>query len=185
MTDPRAYAGLEVLKDGRTVTVRALRESDREKIATAVRRLDRESIYLRLFSYRNDLTEAGLDRLMQFDPKREVSLLVTIGKNADERVIGSGRYVLLDTPSARRTAEVAFVVDGDFRGQGIASRLLRHLAVVARDNGIEVFEADVLATNGPMLGVFARTGWEMQSRRDGGSVHVTLELPKRDLSAPA
>jgi RimJ/RimL family protein N-acetyltransferase len=182
--DPRAYARSETLRDGRTVTLRALRESDREKIAAAVRLLDRESIYLRLFSYRTELTQAGLDRIMQFDPQREVTLLVTIGDDADEKVIGSGRYVASGAP-ASRAAEVAFVVDGDFRGQGLASKLLRHLAVIAADNGIEVFEADVLAANGPMLAVFTRTGWKVQTRRDGASVHLTLALPPRGDSASA
>ena len=182
MIDPRAYACSETLRDGRTVTLRALRESDREKIAAAVRLLDRESIYLRLFSYRTELTQAGLDRIMQFDPQREVTLLVTIGD--DEKVIGSGRYVASGAP-ASQAAEVAFVVDGDFRGQGLASKLLRHLAVIAADNGIEVFEADVLAANGPMLAVFTRTGWKMQTRRDGASKHLTLALPRRGQSASA
>jgi GNAT superfamily N-acetyltransferase len=72
---------------------------------------------------------------------------------------------------------VAFVVEEDYHGQGIASRLLRHLAIVARGQGIATLEADVLAGNKAMLAVFARPGWPMQSRREGGAVHVSLALP--------
>jgi GNAT superfamily N-acetyltransferase len=75
------------------------------------------------------------------------------------------------------TAEVAFIVEEDYHGRGVASRLLRHLAIVARNHGIATFEADVLAENKAMHAVFARTGWAMQSRRDGGALHVTLALP--------
>ena len=141
--------------------------------ARAVRGLDRESIYYRLFSYRNELTEAGLDRIMRFDPQSEVALLVTIGEGDDERVIGSGRYVV----TSPGKAEVAFMVEEDYHGRGIASRLLRHLAIVAADHGIAQFEAVVLADNKSMRTVFDRSGWPMKTRREGDAVHIALALP--------
>jgi len=171
--NPRDYVAKETLKSGLAVTIRALRPEDRERVAVAVRELDRESIYLRLFSYRRELTDAGLDRIMHFDPASEIVLLATTGEGAAERVIGSGRYVV----SAPGSAEVAFVVEEDFHGNGIASRLLRHLAIVARGQGIDKFEADVLAENKAMQSVFERTGWPMQKHREGGAVHVALALP--------
>ncbi len=71
---------------------------------------------------------------------------------------------------------MAFVVEEDYQGQGIASRLLRHLADIARERGIATFEADVLAENKSMLAVFSRSGLPMRKRLDGGTVHVTLSL---------
>ena len=59
MTDPRDFTSAETLKNGLAVTIRHLRADDRDRIAKAVRQLDRESIYTRLFSYRNELTERG------------------------------------------------------------------------------------------------------------------------------
>ena len=172
MIDPREYVAAETLKDGLAVTIRALRPDDRARVARAVRGLDRESIYFRLFSYRKELTEPGLDRIMSFDPQREIVLLATVGNGDDETVVGSGRYVV----GVPGTAEIAFVVEEDYQGLGIAGRLLRHLAEIARDKGIAEFEADVLAENGSMLAVFARSGLPMRKRRDGGVVHVALSL---------
>ena len=88
-------------------------------------------------------------------------------------MIGSARYVV----GKPNFAEVAFMVEEDFHGRGIASLLLRHLARVARVQGIETFEADVLAENKAMQSVFARSGWNVQSQRDGGTVHLTMSLP--------
>jgi RimJ/RimL family protein N-acetyltransferase len=173
MIDPREYAAAETLKGGLAVTIRALRPDDRERVAQAVRQLDRASIYLRLFSYRKELTEAGLDRIMAFDPRREVVLLATIGDGERETVIGSGRYVVTDP----HTAEIAFVVEEDYHGRGIAGRLLRHLALVARGQGITTFEAEVLAENKAMQAVFERTGWATRKRREGEVMHVTMTLP--------
>ncbi|HQR10594.1 MAG TPA: GNAT family N-acetyltransferase [Casimicrobiaceae bacterium] len=176
MTDPREHSWIETLKNGVAVTLRDLRPDDRERIAKAVRQLDRESVYTRLFSYRSELTEAGLDRIMHFDPEREVVLVATIGHGADETVIGSGRYVVSGTVPGERSAEVAFMVEEDYHGLGIAGRVLKHLAEIAREHGIRAFEADVLAENGSMLAVFARSGLPMTKRREGGTVHVTLSL---------
>ena len=171
MADPRAYTAAETLRNGLAITIRALRPDDRERVAAAVRGLERDSIYFRFFSYRKDLSEQGLDRIMVFDPEREVVLLATTG--AAETVIGSGRYVVESTGSA----EVAFMVEEDYHGQGIASRLLHHLAHVAKSQGIMTFEADVLAENKAMLAVFARTGWPVVTRREGSIAHVTMNLP--------
>ena len=129
---------------------------------------------MRLFTPKKELTEAGLNRLVEVDFEREVALVVTIGTGAQESLIGGGRYVSANND--RGAAEVAFTVDGRYRGQGIASRLLRHLAAIARGRGITRFEAEVLAENCPMLAVFARSGFAMKRRRESGVVHVELSL---------
>ena len=82
MRDLRDYAVAETTKGGLHVTIRALRDEDREKVAAAVRGLDHASIYLRLFSHRRELTDAALDRIMRFDPASEVVLLATVGAAA-------------------------------------------------------------------------------------------------------
>jgi GNAT superfamily N-acetyltransferase len=176
MVDPRDFACVETLRNGLVVTIRHLRADDRERIAKAVRQLDRESIYTRLFSYRSELTEAGLDRIMRVVPGSEVALVVTTAAGDDEIVIGSGRYVVSNPNAEERTAELAFVVEEDYQGLGIASRLLKHFGRIAREQGIVALDADVLTGNKSMLAVFTRSGLPMKKRIDGGSVHVTLSL---------
>ncbi len=122
------------------------------------------------------MTEVGLDRIMTFDPVRDVVLVVTVGAGAQETVIASGRFIGAANDGALRSGEVAFIVEEDYQGLGIAGRLLRHLADAARAKGAIAFEADVLAENKAMLGVFARSGLPMRQRREGGVVHVTLSL---------
>jgi RimJ/RimL family protein N-acetyltransferase len=165
------------LKNGSAATMRMLHPNDREKVAAAVRKLDPESIYTRLFSHRKELTEAGLNRIMHVEAGSEVVLIVTTGTESDEVVIGSGRYIASQEPGASgRTAEVAFLVAKDYQGLGIAGRLLAQMAKLARKDGIAAFEADVLAENKSMLAVFARSGLPMKKRYEGGTVHITLAL---------
>jgi GNAT superfamily N-acetyltransferase len=178
MTDPREFTSTETLRNGLAVTIRHLRADDRERMANAIRQLDPQSIYTRLFSHRSELTQSGLDRVMRVDPERDVALVVTTGEGPEEVVIGAGRYVGSGSGSGfgRRTAEVAFVVEEDFHGLGIAGRLLGHLVRIAREQGIAALEAEVLAENTAMLSVFRRFGLPMTTRREGGVVHLTLAL---------
>jgi len=176
MTDAGGFKRVETLRNGLAVTIRSLRPDDRERIVAAFRQLDRESVYTRLFAYRSELSETELDRIMNVDPEQEVALLATIGAGTDELVIGSGRYVASSRAGDERIAEVAFVVEEDYHGLGIAGRLLGHLAAIARERGIAALEADVLADNRAMLSVFERSRLPMRQRREDGIVHLTLAL---------
>ncbi|MFL6564937.1 MAG: GNAT family N-acetyltransferase [Burkholderiales bacterium] len=154
------------------MSFRAIRPDDRDRVREAYSRLSPEAIYLRAFRYKKDLSESDLTRITDVDFEREVALVVTTGAGAQEAVIAGGRYVCTDNTGA----EVAFTVDERYRGLGIASRLLEHLAAIARGRAIARFDAEVLANNPAMLKVFARSGLPMERRREGSVVHVELTL---------
>lgn len=154
------------------MSFRAIRPDDRERVREAYSRLSPEAIYLRAFRYKKDLSESDLTRITDVDFEREVALVVTSGAGAQEAVIAGGRYVCTDDTAA----EVAFTVEERYRGLGIASRLLEHLAAIARGRRIVRFDAEVLANNPAMLKVFARSGLPMERRREGSVVHVELTL---------
>ena len=172
--DPRHYVASETLKDGTLVTVRAIRRDDADGLLKAFYNLDWELVYRRFFSPKKELTDAELAQLTDVDFSRVVALLVTKQTGEGEVLMGGGRYAA-DSPGSGR-AEVAFMTDGNYRGLGIASSILRHLVLIAQEAGLAHFEADVLAENQPMLAVFRRSGLPMQLRRDGGVLHVTLAL---------
>jgi RimJ/RimL family protein N-acetyltransferase len=174
--DARHYLVEEALRNGRAVTIRAVRPDDKTRIAKAFAGLQRESVYTRLFSSRSELGPAAFAWIDALDFTDRMMLVVTIPAGNDETVIGSGTYVLHDTGDGVRAAEVAFTVEEDYQGLGIAGRLLKHLVAIARANGIVRFDADVLSGNKPMLAVFDRCGLPMQRRSESGTVHVTLAL---------
>lgn len=176
MCDVRAYNVPSVLKNGVKVTIRAVRSDDRDRIVTAFSNLERETIYSRFFTYKDELSDAELRQITEMDFVRHVMLVVTTCTEASEIVIGSGSYNAYVAPDGSRAAEVAFVVEEDYQGCGIASSLLAHLAAIARARGVARFEAEVLAENRPMLGVFARSGLPMRRRSEGGVVHLSLAL---------
>jgi RimJ/RimL family protein N-acetyltransferase len=170
----RDYLAHETLKDGTAVTIRAIRRDDRIRLVEAFKNLDRESVYRRFFSPKKELTESELKQLTDVDFSQVVALVVTKQGEDGEILIGGGRYAADDAGSAQ--AELAFMTDGNYRGLGIASLILRHLVRMAREAGLSRFEAEVLAENQPMLAVFRRSGLPMRLKRDGSALHVTLSL---------
>ena len=176
MVDPKHYAVNETLKDGIAVTIRAARPGDEEKIRQAFRNLEAETVYTRFFGYKNEVTDSELARITGVDFERNVALLVTIGSGETETVIGGASYFATDDAAPDRSAEVAFTIEEDYQGLGIASSLMRHLIRIARDKGLSRLEADVLARNLPMLSVFRRSGLPMTLRHEDDAVHVTLSL---------
>ena len=73
-------------------------------------------------------------------------------------------------------AEVAFLVEDEFQGFGIASRLLKHLVAIARETGITHFEAEVLRTNQAMLTILARSGFPVATTATRDFVYAIMDL---------
>ena len=153
------------------ITIRAVRPDDKERIVEAFRGLDRSSVYLRFFSYKKEIEDGELRRVTECDGANEVVLVATVGSGEREIIVALGEYM-----RSGAAAHIAFAVEEDFQRRGIASRLLRQLAAIARANGIAQFEADVLAENTPMLAVLRNSGLRMQTSHAQGAVHATLFL---------
>ena len=172
MIDARHYAVRDTLRDGTAILIRALRPDDGPLLAEAFSKLEAESIYTRFFGPKSGLTEEDYRIIREIDFVTRVALVVTTEVDGREIVIASSSYIRF----APDTAEIAFVVEEDYHGQGIARRLLHHLGLIARERGIVRFEAEVLALNSAMLRVFASAGWPMKTRSEDGSIHIVLDL---------
>jgi RimJ/RimL family protein N-acetyltransferase len=168
------YASVEQLRD-RTAEIRAIRPEDKGLLLEAFKGLEAGSIYTRFFGPRKEPTERELIQATEVDFIQNVALVACVKENAGEKIIGVGRYIAVgpDSPSA---AEVAFVVEEDYHGQGVASILFKHLLRIARKQGISRFEADVLPGNRKMLRVFERTGLPIKTRASSDSIHMTMFL---------
>jgi len=174
--DARSYSVEETLKNGTAVRIRGVRADDKKRISEAFRNLETESIYKRFFQYKKALTDEELKAATEVDFENEIALMVTIGEKETETIIGAARYVAFDAAGAQRSAEVAFMVEEDYQGLGIAGITLRHLAGIAKDKGVAQFHAEVLQENRGMLAVFKRSGFPMKQESAEGIVHVTLSL---------
>ncbi|MFS8084028.1 MAG: GNAT family N-acetyltransferase, partial [Acidobacteriota bacterium] len=167
-----------VLRDGSTVRVRAMRPDDDRALLGLLESLSEESRWLRFFSPTKGSALAA-------EAHRETNLdhtfgllavsgadypLAAKGAEPEERVVGHAFYAALDEVRA----EVAFTIANDFQGRGLGSILLAQLAEVASANGIQMFEAEVIAANHAMLHVFRESGFPIEVSATAGQLHVTF-----------
>jgi RimJ/RimL family protein N-acetyltransferase len=164
------------LKSGLAARLRAVRPDDKGRFVDMFHNLSPESIYTRFFRIKKALTDDELRKITEVDFKDVVGLVVTIGGEENETIIGAGRYAAFDAPDGARSAEVSFTVEEDYAGQGIAGLLLRRLASIARSNGVVRFEAEVLPQNRPMLAVFEHSGLSPRLESEDDTLHVTMSL---------
>lgn len=155
------------LRDGSTVRIRVMRAADEAGLCALLTSLSEESRWLRFYCLQNSAgiaaeahREANLDH--------SFGLVACVGK--EERVVGHAFYAAV----GEQRAEVAFTIANDFQGRGLGSILLGQLAQVASANGIEIFEAEVVAANHAMLHVFRASGFPLEVNARAGQLHVVF-----------
>ena len=165
------------LSDGRLITIRAIRPEDKLMLADAFYALEKESRYTRFFGFKEQISDEELKRATEVDFENVVALVVTASVEGKEIIIAAARYILMTDPSVQPLrAEVAFTVEEDYQGQGLAGRLFEHLTDIARSKGVSSFEAEILPQNRAMLAVFAGRGLPMEKTMVDGLIHVSLSL---------
>jgi acetyl coenzyme A synthetase (ADP forming)-like protein len=169
--DPRYYAADDLLRDGSSIHIRAIKPQDKAKLREHFSRLGPQSVYFRFHGYKRGLSEEELARLTELDFMRHVGLVATLRRGEQEDFIGVGRYIRGDDPSR---AEVAFAVVDEFQGRGVGTLLLTHLGRIARASGISEFEAYVLGENNRMLEVFSASGFGVRRSCRAGVIHVSI-----------
>ena len=172
MSKAANYAVVEVLRDGRTVKIRALRPEDRDELLAAVERTSTQSLFRRFFGAKRGFTEQEIAFFLDIDFVDHVALVAVVDEGDRPTIVGGGRYVVMQS----ETAEVAFVVIDTYQGQGLGAALMKHLAGIARSGGIKKFIAEVLPENIAMLKVFEKSVFDVTTQREPRVVHVSLQL---------
>jgi len=170
------YSATESLREGKQVTIRAIRPDDKTNMAGTLKELSSDSFYRRTFSPKRDVSVADLKQLTEVDFDNVVALVAVMNEEGQERIVGGGRYIRSGATGGVKKAEVAFLIDDVHQGMGIGSRIFRHLVAIARSSGIRLFEAEVLPTNEGMLRLFDRSGLLVTKNVTRDAVHVTIGL---------
>jgi GNAT superfamily N-acetyltransferase len=173
-TYPYQEARRERLRDGLEVLVRPVRMTDEGALQQLFYRLSDESIYRRFFCYRHQYPHEEMQKLVDLDYESNMALVVCEPER--EEPIALARY---DVNPATSFADIAFVVRDDWQRRGVGPLLLKRMAEIGRARGLAGFEADVLATNTPMLTVFHRSGLELRSTLEDGVFHLEAPFDRR------
>lgn len=164
------------LRDGREVLLRAVEAGDAAEVIQAFERLSADSRYRRFMQHKKQLNPAALERGLHPQPGRDFALLATIPATDGIDIVGGAQYVRADKNNAG-TCEFAITVAEDWRGSGLATRLLARLVRRAPRDGYTTMEGSVIAENAPMLALARKLGFQVEPVPDDGTVvRVTRAL---------
>lgn len=160
-----------LLRDGRTAHIRPIRPEDADLLVDFYARVSDESKYYRFFSPMPVLSARDVKRFTQVDHVRRVAFVLLL----QGRMIAVGRYDA-DPKTEEPEAEVAFLVEDEHHGRGIAQLLLEHLAQAGRERGIETFHAEVLPDNNRMIQTFRDAGYHVASGYEDGVMVLEFSI---------
>ncbi|MHB8490186.1 MAG: GNAT family N-acetyltransferase [Candidatus Dormibacteria bacterium] len=172
-----ACTTLVTLRDGTRIRIRPIVRSDREQIEAGFEHLSAASRRGRFFTPLQQLPESLLRYLTEIDYRNHVALGAAAVDDPGEPGVAIARYVrCVDEPDC---AEAAVTVLDEYQRRGIATVLLKALALIALQSGITRFCAYVQWGNPEVVKL---------ARALGASVkHDSVGVARVDiaLSAPA
>ena len=161
-----------VLRDGRRVLLRPTRAVDRRALQELFHRMPEKDVQTRFFQKLSSLTDDAADHLCNVDYADEMAFAAVVGRLENERIVATSSYYV---DPRERLAEVAYMVEPEWQGQGLASALHDRTVEYARGHGVRGFTADVLMSNLGMMRVFRRRqGHDLRSDLEDGVYEVRM-----------
>lgn len=174
---PEELETYRVTAGGIEILIRPVRMSDEPLLKDFWYELSDRSMYLRFVSTRKDVSHDRLQEMVAIDYTQQMALLAVIPQGTKQDIIGmAGYFINPDTP----TAEVTMVVRDDYQNKGVGTELLSYISFLAQNNGLVGFTAEVLLANAPMLRLFRKMGFQIETvHQDGGVSEYRLMFNRK------
>ncbi len=163
----------ETFKNGVTVRFRAIKPSDEEGMRRLFYRFSDKAVYYRYFSPIKTMPHEKMQQYVNVDYKKVMSIVGLKGDPGKGRIIAEARYV---QHKNHPYGDVAFVVDEEYQGIGMATFMYKMLIRLAREKGLQGFTADVLASNKSMMKVFEKGGEVVNAKLEHGVYQLTIRF---------
>jgi len=120
------------------------------------------------------MTQEDAVRYCSIDYDNTVAFVGEVTRAGRPKIIGIGRYIRLPK---RHAAEISLImIDQQYQGKGVGTKMVESLAGFARDHGITHFEAVVGADNKPMMDVFLGYGFHVESELTADEYHIQFPI---------
>jgi acyl-CoA hydrolase/GNAT superfamily N-acetyltransferase len=169
----RQYESAAEFKDGLRICFRPIQAADEELLKEFFYSHSKETVINRYFTPLKSLTHEQVQKFVTVDYVDQMAIIGLMPHEGRERMVCVGRY---HRNPANQEAEVAFTVHDEYQGHGVGQWLVDRLATIARENGVKVFTADVLAENHAMLQVFHKVAGRIESQLEAGVYHLRFNL---------
>jgi acetyltransferase len=160
------------LNDGTDILVRPIRPEDAEIEQEFVHNLSPRSKYFRFMQTLRELTPEMLVRFTQIDYDRELALIAIVKEGGRDVEVAVTRYGM--NPDGE-SCEFAIAVADAWQTKGIGSRMLGMLLEAAKTRGFKIMEGEVLAENGPMLGLVKKMGFVVHQLPNSPEVYAVAK----------
>jgi RimJ/RimL family protein N-acetyltransferase len=170
------------LKDGLEIKIRPIKTSDEDMMRRLFYNFSDESKYFRYFVSKPIMPHKEMQKYVSIDYEDVLSVVAIVEKGRNERIIAEARYAFDKKTDAY---EIAFIVDEEFQGKGVATFLFNYLIKIARDRGIKWFIAYVLPRNEAMLKVFEKAKVETRRSYEYDAFTLYFNLAQTDVDREA
>jgi acetyl coenzyme A synthetase (ADP forming)-like protein len=174
---PSQYETEVLLKDGSSILLRPIRIDDAQSWLSFISRLSPHNKYLH---FQHTAKEMNVDDAVRFctvDYHDTFAFVAEVLQGPNREIVATGKYYRLPD---RHSAEVIFVVEDDYQGRGLGTAILEQLADVARENGIDTFEADTIAGDKRAAGIFKSYGFNITGEIRAGVYHVVFPIARTE-----
>jgi RimJ/RimL family protein N-acetyltransferase len=162
-----------VLDDGTLISIRPMHLTDENRVRGLFQTLSEQTRYYRFMSHITKVPQKQIQNFVYIDYRSEMAIVGTIPETHGDEIVAIGRYII--DPRTNR-AEVAFVVKDEWQNRGIGTFMFKLLLKLAKQNGIEGFNAEVLIENKQMLAVFNKGNCKVSSRTEGRVRSIEMDF---------
>ncbi|MCF8034253.1 MAG: GNAT family N-acetyltransferase [Desulfarculaceae bacterium] len=169
---PERYEQAAELKDGSHVLIRPVKPTDERMVQEFFYSMSDREVYYRFLHATKVFPKKDMQKMVNIDYHREMSLVALTGEFGSERMVGVARYVLGD----EGTPEVDFAVATEAQGKGLGRALMGAVLVVAKHRGYEVVTAYVMPENAASLNILKTLGYAVTGLVSQGVIELKLHL---------
>jgi len=180
---PAKWTTAHTFSGGLRLLFRPIKATDEEMMKDLFYRLSEQSVYQRFFQSLRSMPHRDLVHFVNVDFSNEMAIVGVVQdprKPEREEIIAVGRYYM---DRASSVAEVSYLVRDDYQRRGIGSFLIRYLARIARNSGVEGFVAEILPDNASAMKVMHKIGLPVETVVAAGNYRLSVSF-HRPLSSP-
>jgi acyl-CoA hydrolase/RimJ/RimL family protein N-acetyltransferase len=152
---------------GEKITFRPAKTTDSRLIQEHFYSMDKKDISKRFFGLRLHFFWDELKNMFMVDYKNKFSVIAYVGEEGLGKVVGVGMYCI---DEGKDIAEVAYSLDQDWQGKGIAAKLQQKIVDAARHNGLAGLYAMTFPDNNSMIKLFKKLPYKISNHFEDGAL---------------
>ncbi|MCL2156290.1 MAG: GNAT family N-acetyltransferase, partial [Leptospirales bacterium] len=164
---------MKTFKDGLELKIRPIRASDEDMMRRLFYKFSDESKYYRYFTHVKIMPHKNMQKYLSVDYEKIMSIVAVHQQGNMERIVAEARYAAYPDGDVY---EMAYLVDEEYQGKGIATFMADYLIKIAKDKGIKKLTASVLTQNNKMLAVFDKLSVKHKKHFDGETIEFEFKL---------